>query len=87
MTTVKRERIKRLYDHYTEKLGKLLDAQIALIEGGVKSYTIDDRTLTRFDLKALQDEIDTCEKKIDEYESLLNGGGRRKAVGIIPRDT
>ena len=47
---------------------KLQNAYIALIEGGVKSYMIDDRQLTRFDIPDLKNEIEECEAKIDELE-------------------
>lgn len=87
MTTAKKARYQKLYDHYTEYLGKLMDAQLALISGGVKSYTIDDRTLTRFDIDKLAEEIESIMTKLDEYEAILDGGSRRKAVGIVPRDT
>ncbi len=65
---------------------KLQNAYIALIEGGVKSYMIDDRQLTRFDLPDLKNEIEECEQKIDELSAALEGKRSRKAFGIIPRD-
>lgn len=68
------------------KLEKLREAYLALLDGGVKSYRLDDRSLTKFDLDTLDDEIDAAEKKVDELTSLLEGGGRRKSVGVIPRD-
>ena len=67
------------------KLEKLREAYLALLDGGVKSYRLDDRSLTKFDLDTLGDEIDAAEKKVDELTSLLEGGGRRKSVGVIPR--
>ncbi len=65
---------------------KLQGAYIALVEGGVKSYTIDDRQLTRFDIPDLLDQIEKCEEKIDELTAALEGKRPRKAFGIIPRD-
>lgn len=65
---------------------KLQEAYVALISGGVKSYTIDDRQLTRYDLAALRDEIDEAQKKVDELEALLAGQRPRKAFGVLPRD-
>ncbi len=65
---------------------KLQAAYVALIEGGVKSYMIDDRQLTRFDLPDLKRELEDCEQKIDELSAALEGGRARKAFGIIPRD-
>ena len=68
------------------KLEKLRSAYLALLDGGVKEYRLDDRSLTKFDIDKLAKEIDAAEKKVDELTALLNGGGRRKAVGVIPRD-
>lgn len=65
---------------------KLQGAYVALIGGGVKSYTIDDRQLTRYDLAALRDEIDEAQKKVDELGALLAGQRPRKAFGVLPRD-
>ena len=78
--------IKARITFYKGVLEKLQNAYVALIEGGVKSYMIDDRQLTRFDLPALSDEIEKTEQKIDELEAALAGRGPRKAVGIVPRD-
>ena len=65
---------------------KLREAYIALVDGGVQSYTIGSRSLTRFDLGTIMDEIKGHEKTIDELEELLKGGKRRKAVGVVARD-
>ena len=61
-------------------------AYLALLTGQVQSYTIGSRNLTRLNLSELKETISTLEKEIDELEAVLRGGGRRKAVGIIPRD-
>lgn len=76
---------KRL-DFREKALEKLYDAYTALVDGGVKSYTIDDRQLTRFDLPALSEEIKAMESEIDALTAELNGQKRRKAFGVIPRD-
>lgn len=67
-------------------LEKMQAAYLALVDGGVKSYAIDDRQLTRFDIPALLKEIEAAEKKVDELAALLAGRRARKAFGIIPRD-
>ena len=67
-------------------LTKLRAAYLALVDGGVKSYTIDDRQLTRFDLPVLKSEIEDMEDEIAELNALLNGKRPRKAVGVVPRD-
>jgi len=68
-------------------LNELRAAYLALVSGQVASYSIGSRNLTRFDLTKLKDEITAMEKECDALEALTRGGGRRKAVGVIPRDT
>lgn len=77
---------KAMYDYYTKLIEKLTDAKLKLLDGGVKSYTIDDRSLTRFDLDKLTVEIDDAVRKQAEYDAILNGRSPRKAVGVVPRD-
>ena len=81
-----RETIQERLTYWRGVLGKLMDAYVALVKGGVKSYAIDDRQLTRFDIPSLRKAIDDAEEKIDEYEALLEGKAPRKAVGVVPRD-
>lgn len=73
-------------DFWQKALEKLRAAYLKLLDGGVKSYRVDDRELTRFDLPKLQEEIETAEKKVDELTALLEGQKPRRAVGVIPRD-
>ena len=73
-------------DHYVRLRDKLYTAYEALLDGGVQSYRIDDRELTRFDLKQLWSEIEEVEEKIDELEAALAGAGARKTVAVVPRD-
>lgn len=62
------------------------DAYTALLSGQVQSYAIGSRNLTRLDLAQLKKEIDELEKEIDELTATLNGGTRRRAMGVVPRD-
>lgn len=78
--------IKARITFRTKALDKLYEAYLALVEGGVKSYTIDDRTLKRFDIGTLKDEIDAIEKELEDLNALLGGKRPRKAFGIVPRD-
>lgn len=78
--------IQKRLEYWQTALGKLMDAYVALLEGGVKSYTIDDRTLTKFDIASLKRAINDAETKVAEYEALLEGMKPRKAFGILPRD-
>jgi len=52
----------------------------------VQRYRIDDRSLTKFDLPKLLEEIRRAEEIIDSLEALLEGKKPRKAFGVIPRD-
>lgn len=76
---------KRLQFH-TERLDKLYAAYNALLNSGAKSYRLDDRELTRFDLDKLSEEIKDAEQQVEELTALLNGQSARKAFGVIPRD-
>lgn len=61
-------------------------AYLALADGGVQSYTIGSRSLTKFDLGKISEEIASHEKAISEMEAVLRGGSRRRAVGAVIRD-
>lgn len=67
-------------------LEKLQEAYLALIDGGVKSYTIDDRQLTRFDLPDLKKEIEDMENEIDDLTAKTAGKAPMRAFGIVPSD-
>ena len=71
---------------WREALNALRKAYLALLDGGVKSYTLKDRELTMLNMPSLMKEIKGAEQKVDELEALASGGGRRKAVAVIPRD-
>lgn len=73
-------------DFWRRTLEKLQSAYLKLLDGGVKSYRIDDYELTRFDLPKLQSDIEAAEKKVDELTALLEGRNPRRAVAVIPRD-
>lgn len=81
-----RKEARVYYEYYAELVIQFMEAKKQLISGGVKSYTIGDRTLTRFDVNVLTKELDDAIKKKDEYAAIMNGRRPRKAVGIIPRD-
>jgi hypothetical protein len=73
-------------DFWKSALVKKRAAYLALLDGGVKSYTIDDRSLTRFDLDTLGAEIRDAERTVDELEAMVRGRKPRKSVGVVPRD-
>lgn len=81
-----REEIRIRLEFHRSAAEKLRAAYIALVDGGVQSYSIGSRSLTRLDITKIMDEIKEHEKAADELEAMLQGGRRRKAVGVIPRD-
>lgn len=83
---MKKETIQKRLTFWEKNLEALMQAYEALVSGGVKSYMIDDRQLTRFDLPVLKQEIEEAEKKIDALTNQLNGQRPRKAFGIVPMD-
>lgn len=78
------ERIEKKLAFRERVLDKLYEAYEAIASGRVKSYMIDDRQLTNHNLDDLSEEIRKVEEEIEELEGQLDGGGRRKAVGVIP---
>ncbi|MDD2429338.1 MAG: hypothetical protein PHQ85_07110 [Eubacteriales bacterium] len=71
---------------YKELLSGLRAAYLALVDGGVQSYSIGERSLTRFDLGKIRDEIKDAEQRVDELTAMDAGAKPRKAFGIVPRD-
>lgn len=78
--------LERRLEFRREALEQARNAYIALLSGGVKSYAIGSRNLTKFDIPQLEDSIAKLEKEVDQLESAVNGGNRRKAAGVLPRD-
>ena len=78
--------IKARLAFWKTALEKKRTAYLALIDGGVKSYTIDNRALTRFDIDTLSKEIEIAERKVDELTAMAQGSKPRKAFGIVPRN-
>lgn len=77
------EDIKSRLDFRRNALQAAQAAYLALLNGQVQSYAIGSRNLTKFDLPKLKEEIAQLEKEVDSLENLLNGGGKRKAVGVV----
>ena len=84
MTTCTEIQLKLAF--HQAMVAKLQTACLALVDGGVQSYTIDDRSLTRLDLPKLMQELRKEESVVDQLTTLLAGGKRRKAFAILPRD-
>ena len=85
MNQKRKERYEKRLAVYEEHLD-LLDKAYQAILAGAQSYKIGSRQVTRADLATVSSEITATEKAIEEIENLLNGKGRNKMVGVIPRD-
>ena len=81
-----KEDLKIRLNFWRSAVEKLRTAYMALASGGVKSYTIDDRQLTRYDLPALKEEIADAERRIDELTAQLAGQRPRRAFAVVPRE-
>lgn len=71
-----------------ERLAAYLDREMEMLKGGVQSYGIGSRNLTRYqtDLSNVRAAIKELEEEIALLEGKLSGKAVRKAVGVIPRD-
>ena len=76
-----REEIKIRIEFHRSAVEKLRAAYLALIDGGVQSYTIGSRSLTRFDLEKIAAEITAHEKEIDGLERFCRAGSAGKHTG------
>lgn len=76
--------IQARLEFWKKALTKLREAYFALVDGGAKSYTIDDRQLTRFDIDKLKTEIEEAEKNVDKYSAMLLNKKPRRAFGVVP---
>ncbi len=58
-----------------------------IMTGGVQSYGVGSRSLTRYntDLAQVRDTISKLEAEIEELEGLIAGNKPRKCRAIIPR--
>jgi len=83
-----KETILRQLEVKKKRLTAYLDRETEMLTGGVQSYGVGSRNLTRYntDLSAIRAAIKELEDEIEELEGLLNGRKPRKAVGVVPRD-
>lgn len=77
---------KKMYEYYGQQIDRLIEAQTALTSGGVQSYSIGDRQITRFDVGHLSKEIEEAVKLQAKYEALMKGRPVRAMAAIVPTD-
>lgn len=66
------------------RLSAYYQAELAVLTG--QEYTIAGRTLRRADLKTIRAAITDLETLVYELDAAASGKGRRKMIGVIPRD-
>lgn len=71
-----------------ERLAAYRERELEMLKGGVQSYGIGSRNLSRYntDLSTIRAAIKELEEEIEELEAALDGIKPRKALGVIPRD-
>lgn len=71
-----------------ERLDLYLAREKEMLTGGVQSYGVGSRNLTRYntDLSAIRSAIDELKNELEELEAEASGGKTRKAFAILPRD-
>ena len=77
---------KKMYEYYTKQIDRLIEAQEALTSGGVKSYTLGDMQITRFDMSRLSKEIEKAVEMQSKYEASMKGKPVRAMAAIVPTD-
>jgi hypothetical protein len=70
---------------YKNRLEAYEKAEMTILDGA-QSYQLNGRNLTRANLSEVRQMIEYLINRIEIEESRVNGKGRNKVVGIIPRD-
>lgn len=81
-----KETIKKRIERKKLLLEEAYNAYEALLKGGVQSYAIGSRNLTRLDLAELESTIEKLEADVEILEAMENGQKRQKSFGVVPRD-
>lgn len=81
-------RIKEKLETKKARLSAYLDRETEMLTGGVQSYGIGSRNLTRYqtDLSNIRAAIKELDKEIEQLENQLSGRTSRRAIGVVPRD-
>lgn len=88
MVEVQRERLEKRREVYEKRYEAYLQKEADILAGGVQSYGIGSRNLARYnaDLAEVRKAIAALEQALEEIDSQLAGGTRRKSVGVVYRD-
>lgn len=88
MTDEKKERLREEIEEKRERRRLYLEREKVMLTGGVQSYGVGSRNLTRYntDLAQIRAAINELSDEIDELEALIDGEPARKRVGLVFRD-
>lgn len=88
MTDEKKEKLREEIEEKRERRRLYLEREKVMLTGGVQSYGVGSRNLTRYntDLAQIRAAINELSDEIDELEALIDGETARKRVGLVFRD-
>lgn len=88
MNATKRQRIAEELEEKKERRKLYIEQEKKILTGGVQSYGIGSRNLTRYntELAQIRAAIKELTSEIEELEALLDGEPRRKRVGLVFRE-
>lgn len=88
MNETKRQRITEELEEKKERRKLYIEQEKKILTGGVQSYGIGSRSLTRYntELAQIRAAIKELTSEIEELEALLDGEPRRKRVGLVFRE-
>lgn len=88
MNDTKKERIQAEIAEKKARLALYIKREEVMLTGGVQSYGIGTRNLSRYntDLAQIRAAIKELKDEIAELEAILEGGSARKRVGLVFRE-
>lgn len=81
-----REELQARLEFRQAALDEARAAYLDIMRGRAQSYAIGTRNITKHNISDLWDIITDLEKEVDGLKAALNGGKKRKAVGVVLRD-
>lgn len=83
----KKEKYQAELERKKTRLDLYYDQEEKMLTGGVQSYGVGSRNLTRYntDLAQIREAINKLEKEIEELEGLISGNKSRQVKGVIFR--
>lgn len=88
MNDKKKERLQAEIDEKKARLALYIKREEVMLTGGVQSYGIGSRNLSRYntDLSQIRAAIKELQNDIAELEAQIEGGSARKRVGLVYRE-